>query len=131
MSGVHCQLFPDCMRLHPGNEMPSCERQDCPGATEKKRARDFVADLPMKSGIIAFGDRHISSAQAAYGLLWRSVNDDKLVHAARRELYAVLTLEERRAAIAWVLATQGAMTTNEIIAADIRVGQFPQSSVSN
>ena len=71
----------------------------------------------------------LSAVQVAYGLLWRSVTDDQKVNAARRELFSVLTLEDRRAAIAWVIEVHGSMTTNEIIAADIRVGQFPQKSV--
>lgn len=70
----------------------------------------------------------ITPAQTAYALLWRSKSGDSFVNKARAALLATLTREEQREAIAWILAAFGPMQTNELIAADMRVGVFPQRS---
>lgn len=71
----------------------------------------------------------LTAAQKAYALLWRTVSSEWQIHAARIELRDSLTGEERRAAIQWVVAEFGPMSTNEVIAADMQAGVFPQRSI--
>jgi len=70
----------------------------------------------------------LTPTQLAYALLWRSKSDCRFVNQARRELLATLTLDEQRAAVKWVIEANGPMQANELIAADIRAGVFPQRS---
>jgi hypothetical protein len=74
------------------------------------------------------GAKRLTAAQRAYALLWRSKSDDRLVNQARRELLETMTREEQREAVTWVIEEFGFMQTNELIAADIRVGVFPRRS---
>lgn len=62
--------------------------------------------------IDAAWDRHkntkpLTPAQIAYARLWRSMSDCLLVKEARITLRDSLTHEERRAAIAWLIAAWG------------------------
>lgn len=68
------------------------------------------------------------AAQRAYGILWRDPSTSMFSRAARSELFMALSHEERRAGIAWAIEMFGPMTESEMIAADIRVGIFPQKS---
>jgi hypothetical protein len=77
----------------------------------------------------AADDCPLSSVQIAYALLWRSDADCGLVHTARRVLLGALSHDEQRKAVAWVIASMGPMTTQELIAADMRTGVFPRRSV--
>jgi hemolysin-activating ACP:hemolysin acyltransferase len=68
------------------------------------------------------------AAQRAYGILWRDPSTSMFSRAARSELFKALSHEERRAGIAWAIEIFGPMTGSEMIAADMRVGIFPQKS---
>ena len=70
----------------------------------------------------------LDAAQRAYGMLWRDTSNSVLSRGARKELFDVLTHEERRAGIAYAMEMFGPMSDNEIIAADIRIGVFPNKS---
>ena len=73
--------------------------------------------------------QELSSIQKAYGLLWRTVTDSLIVNEARKELFGILSKDERRAGIAWAIEVHGPITTHEMIAADMRAGVFPEKSV--
>ena len=68
------------------------------------------------------------AAQRAYGILWRDPATTTFSSCARRALFEALSHEERRAGITWAMEMFGPMTANEMIAADIRVGVFPNKS---
>ncbi len=68
------------------------------------------------------------AAQRAYGILWRECSTSVHAKAARKELFDALSHEERRAGIAWAMEAFGPMSDAEMIAADIRVGVFPEKS---
>lgn len=68
------------------------------------------------------------AAQRAYGILWREPTTSIYAKAARKELFNALSHEDRRAGIAWAMEAFGPMSDAEMIAADIRVGVFPQMS---
>ena len=70
----------------------------------------------------------MTPAQQAYALLWRSSTEDPFAKRARAALLPSLTREERHAAVQWVLKEYGGMSTNELIAADMRAGVFPERS---
>ena len=74
-------------------------------------------------------ERQVTPAQRAYGLLWRTFTDLPFVHMARRELFEALSKEERYAGIAWAIDKYGTMPTQQMIAADMQIGQFPERSV--
>jgi hypothetical protein len=71
----------------------------------------------------------LTAAQRAYGILWRTLTDNKLVHAARKELLDSLSFEERKAGIEWAVKIFGPVTTNEIVALDMQAGLFPEKSL--
>jgi len=73
-------------------------------------------------------ERQVTPSQRAYGLLWRTFTDLPFVHMARRQLFEALSKEERYAGIAWAIEKYGTMPTQQMIAADIQVGQFPEKS---
>lgn len=68
------------------------------------------------------------AAQRAYGILWRECTTSLHAKAARKELFDSLSHEERRTGIAWAMDIFGPMSDAEMIAADIRVGTFPNMS---
>lgn len=71
----------------------------------------------------------MTPAQKAYGTLWRELSvTSQLIRIARLQLRDGLTLEERRAAVAWSIETYGPVTDSEAIAADIQAGVFPEKS---
>jgi hypothetical protein len=80
-------------------------------------AADRIEELQAKADV-----------ERAYGLLWRSLSDDPLVHAARKKLRDSLTAEQRKAGVAWAVDACGPMSDSELIAADMRAGVFPQRS---
>jgi hypothetical protein len=118
MSGVHCQRFPDCMELAAGNEMPRCAKLDCPGNQPSELMRAMFASPG-------------GAAQRAYGLLWRDPAPSMFSRDARQQLFGALSHEERRAGTAWAMEHYGPMTQNEMIAADMRVGVFPEKSTEH
>jgi hypothetical protein len=63
-----------------------------------------------------------------YGLLWRSASDESFTHKARAEIREVLTRDEQRDGVAWVIKTFGGMSTSELIAADMLANFFPDRS---
>ena len=73
-------------------------------------------------------DKAKDAAQRAYGILWRECTTSLYAKAARKELFDSLSHEERRVGIAWAMDIFGPMTDAEMIAADIRVGAFPNKS---
>lgn len=64
----------------------------------------------------------------AYGLLWLELSPLPLVKQARHALFAALSLQQRKNGIAWAVETYGPITNQQIIAADIRDGIFPNRS---
>ena len=70
----------------------------------------------------------VTAAQMAYAALWRSQCTDKWSRAARQALLDGLTKDERRDAIKWLIESFGPIQDGEMIAADIRLGTFPERS---
>jgi hypothetical protein len=68
------------------------------------------------------------AASRAYGMLWRDPSGSALSRGARKELFDALSPEERRDGITYAVEMFGPMTDAEMIAADIRVGVFPNKS---
>jgi hypothetical protein len=63
-----------------------------------------------------------------YGLLWLSVSTDNLVKVARKRLLDALSKDERKKGIEHALHSFGPVTDADMIAADIRIGIFPERS---
>lgn len=80
-------------------------------------------------------DSHLPSAHLAYALLWRSPSDCPMVQTARKVLLGMLSHDEQREAIRWVINEYGPMSARSMaairrcIAADIRAGVFPRKSI--
>jgi hypothetical protein len=67
----------------------------------------------------------LSVAAKAYGTLWRSTARNAYVYETRRLLKEGLSADERRLGVAWAIEVYGPMSISELIAADIRAGEFP------
>lgn len=73
----------------------------------------------------------VTTAQMAYALLWGSQCHDNWSRGARQALLDGLTKDERRDAIGWLIESYGPISDGEMIAADIRLGTFPQRSYTS